>query len=152
MCVNPLIGLYVRICVDPSPAGVRCWYPLIGLYVRICDVYMWYCALINYLYVFLNNFKIWIYIYIYVCVCVCVCVFSGSLYVWKTYRIFWVKLWNQTRALLDSIPLYIVYNCLLDVWLTPSITIFRLKFSWGTEPLDYFVRCKVERGSFRRSQ
>ena len=70
----------------------------------------------------------------------------------KPYRIFWVKLWNQTRALLDSILLYIVYNCLLDVWLTPSITIFRLKFSWGTEPLDCFVRCKVERESFRRSQ
>ena len=62
ICVNPLTGLYVRICVDPSPAGVRCWYlltrlyvricvdpspagvrcwyPLTGLYVRICDVYM----------------------------------------------------------------------------------------------------------------
>ena len=36
MCVNPLTGLYVRICVDPSPTGVRCWYPLTGLYVRIC--------------------------------------------------------------------------------------------------------------------
>ena len=60
ICVYPLIGLYVRICVDPSPAGVRCWYPLTGLYVRICDVYMWYCALINYLYVFSNNFKIWL--------------------------------------------------------------------------------------------
>ena len=57
---------------------------------------------------------------------------------------------NQTRALLDSIPLYIVYNCLLDVWLTPSITIFRLKFSWGAEPLDYFIRCKVECGSCRQ--
>ena len=79
-------------------------------------------------------------------------VFSGSLYVWKLYRIFWVKLWNQTRALFDSIPLCIMYSCLLDVWLTPSITIFRLKFSWGTEPLDCFVRCKVECGSFRRSQ
>ena len=65
----------------------------------------------------------------------------------------WVNLWNQnTRALLDSILLCIVYNCLLDVWLTPSITIFRLKFNWGTEALDCFVRCKVERGSFRRSQ
>ena len=40
MCVNPLTGLYVRIRVDPSLAGVRCWYPLTGLYVRICDVYM----------------------------------------------------------------------------------------------------------------
>ena len=62
MCVNPLAGLYVRICVDPSPTGVRCWYPLTRLYMRICDVYMWYCALINYLYVFSNNFKIWLYI------------------------------------------------------------------------------------------
>ena len=65
----------------------------------------------------------------------------------ELYQIFWVKLWNQTHALLDSILLYIVYNCLLDVWLTLSITIFILKFSWGTEPLDCFVRCKVERGS-----
>ena len=145
MCVNPLTGLYVRICVDPSPAKVRCWYRLTGLYVRICDMYMWYCALINYLYVFSNNFKIWIYIYIYICVCSVVPYMFG-----KLYQIFWVKLWNQTRALLDSILLYIVYNCLLDVWLTSSITIFRLKFSWGTEPLDYFVRYKVERGSCRQ--
>ena len=145
--------MYVRICVDPSPTGVRCWYPLTGLYVRIRDVYMWHRALINYLYVFSNNFKIWLYIYIYVCVCVCLCVCSVVLYMFgKLYRIFWVKLWNQTRALLDSILLYIVYNCLLDVWLTPLITIFRLKFSWGTKPLDYFVRCKIERGNFRRSQ
>ena len=71
----------------------------------------------------------------------------------KLYQIFWVKLWNQTRALLDSIPLYIMYNCLLDVWLTPiNYNFFKLKFSWGTKPLDCFVRCKVERGSFRRSQ
>ena len=135
MCVNLLTGLYVKICVDPSPAGVRCWYPLTGLYVRICDVYIWYYALINYLYVFSNNFKIWIYIYIYMCVCVCVyvCVCSVVPYMLgKLYQIFWVKLWNQTHALLDSILLYIVYNCLLDVWLTPSITIFILKFSWGT--------------------
>ena len=102
-------------------AGVRCWYPLIGLYVRICDVYIWHCALINYLYVFSNNFNIWLYM------CLVVPYMFG-----KLYRIFWVKLWNQTRALLNSFPLYIVYNCLLDVWFTPSITIFRLKFSWGT--------------------
>ena len=38
ICVSPLTGLYVRINVDPSPAGVRCWYPLTGLYVRICDM------------------------------------------------------------------------------------------------------------------
>ena len=87
------------------------------------------------------------YIYIYVCVCLVVLYMFG-----KLYRIFWVKLWNQTRALLDSILLYIVYNYLLDVWLTSSITIFILKFSWGIEPLDCFVRCKVECGSFRRSQ
>ena len=54
---------------------------------------------------------------------------------------------QNTYALLDFILLCIVYNCLLDVWLTPSITIFRLKFSWGAELWDYFVRCKVERGS-----
>ena len=141
--------MYVRICVDPSPVGARCWDPLTESYVRICDVYMWHCALINYLYEFLR----FDYIYICVCVCVCVCVCSVVPYMFgKLYWIFWVKLWNQTRALLDSIRLYIVYNCLLDVWLTPSITIFRLKFSRGIEPLDCFIRCKVERGSFRRSQ
>ena len=47
---------------------------------------------------------------------------------------FWKKLFlislnefvkNQnTRAWLNSILLYILYNYLLDVWLTPSITIF----------------------------
>ena len=131
------------ICVDPSLTKVRCWYPLTGSYVKIYDVYMWHCALINYLYVFSNNFKIWLYIYM----CSVVLYMFG-----KLYRIFWVKLWNQTRASLNSILLYIVYNYLLDVWLTPSITIFRLKFSWGTEPLDCFVRCKVERESFRQSQ
>ena len=141
--------MYVRICVDPSLVGARCWDPLTESYVRICDVYMWHCALINYLYVLSNEFKIWLYIC--VCVCVCVCVCSVVPYMFgKLYRIFWVKLWNQTCVLLDSILLYIVYNCLLDVWLTPSITIFRLKFSWGTEPLDYFVKCKVERGSCRQ--
>ena len=87
----------------------------------------------------------YIYIYIYVCVCSVVPYMFG-----KLYRIFWVKLWNQTRALLGFIPLYIVYNCLLDVWLILSITIFILKFSWRAEPLDYFVRCKVERGSCRQ--
>ena len=54
---------------------------------------------------------------------------------------------QNTRTLLDSIPLCILYNYLLNVWLTSSITIFILKFSWGTKPLDCFVRCKVERGS-----
>ena len=141
ICVNPLTRLYVRICVDPSPTRVKCWYPLTGLYVRICDMYTWHSALINYLYVFSNNFKIWIYIY----VCSVVPYIFG-----KLYRIFWVKLWNQTHALLDSILLFIVYNYLLDVWLTPSITIFKLNFSWETDPLDYFVRCKVERGSCRQ--
>ena len=141
MCVNPLTGLYVRICVNPSPAGVRCWYPLKGLYVRICDVYMWYCALINYLYVFSNNFKIWIYIYI------CVQWFLICLENYIEY----FEL-NCEIKLVPCLTLFycIVYNCLLDVWLTPSITIFRLKFSWGTEPLDYFVRYKVERGSCRQ--
>ena len=43
---------------------------------------------------------------------------------------------QNTRTLLDSILLCIVYNCLLDVWLTSSITIFRLKFSCETKPLD----------------
>ena len=61
----------------------------------------------------------------------------------------WVNLRNQkTRALLDSILLCTVYNCLLDLWLTPSIAIFRLKFNWETETLDLFIKCKVERGSF----
>ena len=131
LCVNPLIGLYVRICVDPSPVGVRCCYPLTGLYVRICDVYMWHCALINYLYLFLNDFKIWLYMYLVV------------LYMFgKLYVIFWVKLWNQTRALLNSIPLCILYNYLLDVWLAPSITVFILKCSWKYRTFGSF--CKVQ--------
>ena len=29
-------------------------------------MYMWHCALINYLYVFSNDFNIWLYIYIYI--------------------------------------------------------------------------------------
>ena len=62
-CWYPLIGLYVRICVDLSPSGVRCWYPLTRLYVRICDVCMWYFALINYMYVFSNDFQMW-----YICI------------------------------------------------------------------------------------
>ena len=122
--------------------------------IYICDTVLW-SIICMYFRITLrfDYIYIYIYIYIYVSVCVCLCVCSVVLYMFgKLYRIFWVKLWNQTRTLLDSIPLYIVYNCLLDVWLTPSITIFKLKFSWGAEPLDCFVRCKVERGSFRRSQ
>ena len=106
----------------------------------ICDTVLW--SIICMCFRITLRFE---YIYIYIYVCSVVPYMFG-----KLYWIFWVKLWNQTRALLDSIRLYIVYNCLLDVWLTPSITIFRLKFSWGTEPLDYFVRCKVERGSCRQ--
>ena len=34
---------------------------------------------------------------------------------------------QNTRVLLDSIPLCILYNYLLDAWLTPSITIFQIK-------------------------
>ena len=131
LCVNPLIVLYVRICVDPSSAGVRCCYPLTWLYVRICDVYMWHCALINYLYLFLNDFKIWLYMYLVV------------LYMFgKLYVIFWVKLWNQTRALFNSILLCILYNYLLDVWLASSITVFRLKCSWEYRTFGSF--CKVQ--------
>ena len=112
----------------------------------ICDTVLW--SIICVCFRITLRFE---YIYIYMCVCVCVCVCSVVPYMFgKLYRIFWVKLWNQTRALLDSILLYIMYNCLLDVWLIPSITIFKLKFSWGIEPLDYYVRCKVERGSYRQ--
>ena len=114
----------------------------------ICDTVLW--SIICICFRITLRFE-YIYIYMCVCVCVCVCVCAVVPYMFgKIYRIFWVKLWSQTRALFDSILLYIVYNCLLDVWLTPPITIFRLKFSWGTEPLDYFVRCKVERGSCRQ--
>ena len=34
---------------------------------------------------------------------------------------------QNTRALLDFIPLCILYNYLLDVWLTPLITNFQIK-------------------------
>ena len=49
---------------------------------------------------------------------------------------------KNTCALLDSIPLCILYNYLLDVWLTPSITIFRLKCSW--EYRTFGSLCKVQ--------
>ena len=132
-------GLDVGICSED-----RMWE-----YVMcICDTVLW--SIICMCFRITLRFE-YIYIYMCVCVCVCVCVCSVVPYMFgKLYWIFWVKLWNQTRALLDSIRLYIVYNCLLDVWLTPSITIFRLKFSWGRKPLDYFVRYKVERGSCRQ--
>ena len=79
-------------------------------------------------------------------------VFSGSLYVWKTISNILSEIVKSNSCFAWLYFVYIVHNCLLDVWFTPSITIFRLKFSWGTEPLDCFVRCKVERVSFRRSQ
>ena len=142
MCVHPLTGLYVRICVDPSPVGVRCWYSLIGLYVRICDVYMWYCALINYLYVFSNNFKIWLYI--------CVQWFFICL---ENYIEYFE--WNCEIKLVLCLTLFRCILSIIAYWMCGSphqLQIFRLKFSWGTEPLDCFVRCKVERGSFRWSQ
>ena len=126
-------GLDVGICSED-----RMWE-----YVMcICDPVLW--SIICMCFQITLRFE-----YIYMCVCVCVCSVVSYMF-GKLYRIFWVKLWNQTHALLDSILLYIVYNCLLDVWLNPSITIFRLKFSWGTEPLDYFVRCKVEHWSCRQ--
>ena len=123
-------------------AGIRSQDCMWEYVMYICDTVLW--SIICMCFRITLRFE---YIYIYICVCVC----SVVPYMFgKLYRIFWVKLWNQTRALLDSILMYIVYNCLLDVWLTPSITIFRLKFSWRTELLDYFVRCKVERGNCRQ--
>ena len=115
ICVNPLTRLYVRICVDPSPAGVRCWYPLTRLYVRICDVYMWYCALINYLYVFSNNFKIWIYIYIYMCVCVCVQWFFICL---KNYIEYFE--WNCEIKLVLCLTLFHCILCIIGYWMCDS--------------------------------
>ena len=38
MYVSQLTGMYVRLGVDLSSTGVRCWYSLTGLYVRICDM------------------------------------------------------------------------------------------------------------------
>ena len=82
--------------------------------ICICDTVLW--SIICMCFRITLRFD---YIYIYVCVCVC----SVVPYMFgKLYWIFWVKLWNQTRALLNSILLHIVYNCLLDVWLTPSMT------------------------------
>ena len=49
---------------------------------------------------------------------------------------------QNTHALLDSIPLSILYHYLLDVWFTPSITIFRLKCSW--EYRTFGSLCKVQ--------
>ena len=113
ICVNPLTGLYVRICVDPSPAGVRCWYPLIGLYVRIRDVYMWHRALINYLYAFSNNFKIWLYIY--VCVCVCVQWFFICL---ENYIEYFE--WNCEIKLVLCLTLFYCILCIIAYWMCGS--------------------------------
>ena len=107
MCVNPLTGLYVRICVDPSPAGVRCWYPLTGLYVRICDVYMWYCALINYLYVYSNNFKIWLYIrvqWFFICL--------------ENYIKYFE--WNCEIKLVLCLTLFCCISCIIAYWMCDS--------------------------------
>ena len=50
---------------------------------------------------------------------------------------------QNTSALVNSILLCILYNYLLDVWLTPSITIFfRLKCSWEYRTFGSF--CKVQ--------
>ena len=107
ICVYPLTGLYVRICVDPSPTGVRCWYPLTGLYVRICDVYMWYCALINYLYVFSNNFKIWLYIPVqWFCICL------------ENYIKYFE--WNCEIKLVLCLTLFCCILCIIAYWMCGS--------------------------------
>ena len=131
--------MYVKICVEPSIARFRCWYPLTRLYVRIfdmciCDIVLW--SIICMCFRMILRFD-------YICIkWLTICLEN---YIW--YH--WVDLWNlNTCTLFDSILLCIVYNWLLDVWLTLSITIFRLKFRWETKPLDHFVRCKVERESF----
>ena len=127
----------MRICVDPSPVGVRCWYPLTGSYVRICDVYMRHCALINYMYVFSNDFKMWLYI--------CVQWFLICL---ENYIKYFE--WNCEIKLVLCLTLFRCVLCIIAYWMCGSphqLQFFRLKFSWGTKPLDYFVRCKVERRS-----
>ena len=107
ICVYPLTGLYVRICVDPSPARVRCWYPLTGLYVRICDVYMWNCALINYLYVFSNNFKRWLYIrvqWFFICL--------------ENYIKYFE--WNCEIKLVLCLTLFCCILCIIAYWMCDS--------------------------------
>ena len=117
ICVNPLTGLYVRICVDPSPAGVRCWYPLTRLYVYvmcICEtvpwsiICMWFQMTLRCDYICI----IWFIICFRIIILISLNEFVKN---------------QNTRALFDSIPLCILYNYLLDVWLTPSITIFQIK-------------------------
>ena len=129
----------MRIIIDLSLIGVRCWYPLTGLHVRIYDM----CIYDTVLWPIICMCFWMILRFDYICnkwLIICL-----ENYIW--YH--WVNSWNQnTRALLDSILLCIVYNCLLDIWFTPSITIFRLKFRWETKSLNHFIRCKVEHGSF----
>ena len=54
----------------------------------------------------------------------------------------WVCEKSIYSALLDSILLCILYNYLLNVWLTPSITVFRLKCSWKYR--TFGLLCKVQ--------
>ena len=110
------------------------------IYVRICDVYMCHCALINYMYVFSNDFKMWLYI--------CVQWFLICL---ENYIKYFE--WNCEIKLVLCLTLFRCVLCIIAYWMCGSphqLQFFRLKFSWGTKPLDYFVRCKVERGSCRQ--
>ena len=137
----------MRICVDPSPAGVRCWYPLTKLYVRICDVYMWHCALINFMYVISNDFKMWLHMYKVIHYLLCGIIIFDI--------IEWVVKKKKIKILVLFLTLFCCVFCIITYWmcgLPHQLQFFKLKFSWGTEPLDCFVRCKVECGSFRWSQ
>ena len=82
---------------------------LTGLYVRICDVYMWHYALINYLYVFLNNFKIWLYIYI------CVQWFFICL---ENYIEYFE--WNCEIKLVLCLTLFCCILCIIAYWMCGS--------------------------------
>ena len=126
--------------VYPSPARVRCWCLLTWLYVRICDMCICHTVLWSNICMCFQM----ILRFDYICIKWFI-IFFGII----TFEIIeWVCEKSKYSSLLDSILLCIMYNCLLDVWLNPSITIFRLNFNWETEILDLFVRCKVECGSF----
>ena len=107
----------------------------------ICDTMLW-SIICMYFWITLR----FDYIYIYICV-------QWFFICLENYIEYFE--WNCEIKLVLCLTLFRCILSIIAYWMCGSphqLQIFRLKFSWGTEPLDCFVRCKVERESFRRSQ